>query len=542
MKSKFYLSLLITMIFVSSKTMAQTVGLNIFQPNFTTQQAGWTTNGNASFGNINSSTAIILTPSTGTQIGTAFWKQKVSLSNNASFSTFFTFQIDQNISRADGITFILQQQSASATASTGEGLGYGGFTGANMAIEFDTYQNGYDPDNNHIALDLNGSVNHSTNGGLVKSIRTSTLDLADANLKYVWIDYNGSNHLLEVRISYSSTRPTNATLSTTNYNLSSIFTNPSVYMGFGAATGGAMERHSITSFYAINQYQPINPSATTYAQDAMGIAMSTSTTTLNANGSKQPVTITLTDAGGAALANQPVTLSITSGNGTLSTLSGTTNSSGQLVANLSSTATGSVTVQSVAGYGGLSASKTFNVISTLPILVSNFTAGIQGSEVVLNWNIESVLGGKNIDILRSADGVHFETIGSIEVNGQESLLGAASFQDASPLPGLSYYKLALNNLDAVSTYTQVAMVDFSTEAASPKILGNPVVNALKLVGLGKSTGTAIVYNISGRMMAQSRFAEGSSAVDISCNNLPAGEYFVQISQNNMSHTMKFIKL
>ena len=161
---------------------------------------------------------------------------------------------------------------------------------------------------------------------------------------------------------------------------------------------------------------------------------------------------------------------------------------------------------------------------------------------MLNWNIESVLGGKNIDILRSADGVNFESIGSIEVNGQESLLGAASFHDASPLAGLSYYKLALNNLDAISTYTQVAMVDFSTEAVSPKILGNPVVNALKLVGLGKSSGTAIVYNISGRMMSQSRFADGSGAVDISCNSLPAGEYFVQISQNNVTNTMKFIKL
>ena len=313
-------------------------------------------------------------------------------------------------------------------------------------------------------------------------------------------------------------------------------------MGFGAATGGAMERHSITSFYAINQYQPINTNTTTYAQDAMGVAISTSTTTIHANGSNQPVTITLTDAGGAVLANQPVTLSITSGNGTLSTLSGTTNSSGQLVVNLSSTVTGSVTVKSVAGYGGLSASKTFNVISTLPILVSKFTAGIQGSEVVLNWNIESVVGGKNIDILRSADGINFESIGSIEVNGQESLLGAASFHDASPLAGQSYYKLALNNFDAVTTYSQVAMIDFSTETVSPKILGNPVVNTLKLVGLGKSAGTVIVYNISGRMMAQSRFAEGSGAVDISCSSLPAAEYFVQISQNNVSHTMKFIKL
>jgi hypothetical protein len=543
MKLKFYIINLIFAICFAGIVKAQTTGLNIYQPNFATQQAGWATNGNASFGTINSASAIILTPSTGTQIGTAFWKQQISLSNNASFSTFFTFQIDQNTSRADGITFILQQQSATATASTGEGLGYGGFTGANMAIEFDTYQNGYDPDNNHIALDLNGSVNHSSNGGLVKSINTSTLDLADANLKYVWIDYNGSTHLLEVRISYSNSRPSKATLSTTSYNLSSIFTNKSVYMGFGAATGGAMERHSITSFYAINQYQPITTSTNTYAQDPLGISMTSPASTVAGNGtSKLPITVTLTDAGGSPLANQPVTLSIVSGNGTLSTVSGTTNASGQLVVNLSGTTASTVTIKSTAGYGGVNTNGSYSITGTLPLVVTGFSASKQNEEVVLNWNILSVDNGKNIEVLRSTDGVNFESIGVLEVNNQASLLGAHSFVDKTPNQGMNYYKLQMNNLDGLISFSSTEMVNISNaNGQALKILGNPVSSTLRLTGFDNNGGVAVIYNLSGKIMSETRISSGSNVVEIPCNNFPSGEYFVKVYQNASSNTLTFLK-
>jgi len=543
MKSKFYIINLIFAICIAGLAKAQTTGLNIYQPNFSTEQAGWSANGNASFGTINSSTAIILTPSTGTQVGTAFWKQQISLSNNASFSTFFTYQIDQNSSRADGITFIIQQQGATAMAATGEGLGYGGFTGANMAIEFDTYQNGYDPDNNHIALDLNGSVNHSSNGGLVKSINTSTLDLADGNLKYVWIDYNGSTHLLEVRISYSNTRPSTATLSTTNYNLSSIFTNSNVYFGFGAATGGCWERHSITSFYAINQYSPITPSTKTYAQDPLGITMTSPTSTVTGNGTtKLPITVTLTDAGGSPLANQPVTLSITSGTGTLSTVSGTTNASGQLVVNLSGTKTSAVTIQSTAGYGGINTNGTYNIVGTLPLVITGFNASEQNQTVVLNWNILSVDNGKNIEVLRSTDGVNFSSIGVLEVNNQPSLLGAHSFVDNSPSQGVNYYKLQMNNLDGLIDFTNTVIVDISnSNNATLKILGNPVSSTLRIAGVGNNGGVAVIYNLSGKIMSETRISTGSDMLEIPCNNFPAGEYFVKLYQNTSSNTLTFLK-
>ncbi|HEV2483233.1 MAG TPA: Ig-like domain-containing protein [Puia sp.] len=534
---------MITTLALSEIGFGQTTGLAIYQPTFATQQAGWTTNGSASFGTVNSATALILNPSTGNQAGSGFWNQKITLPTNGSFSAFFTFQIDQNNSRADGFTFIMQQAGTTALGSTGQNLGIFGISGTSIAIEFDTYQNGGDPDNNHIALDLNGNTTHSN--GVVASIPKSTLDLADGNLKYVWIDYNGATSSLQVRISYSNSRPATATLSTTSYNLSTMFANHNVYVGFTGATGGAYERHSITSFDFINQYSPITTRTNSYAQDPLSVTMTSSTTSVNDDGTTQlPITITLLDAGGAPLGNQPVTVSITSGQGTLSTMSGTTNSSGQLVDNLSTTRVGTMTVTSVAGYGGVNATKDYTGISILPILISDFTGQIQNTETSLSWDITSVDNGKDIVILRSADGYNFDSIGVVTVNGQLSLLGQHTYDDQTPLPGKNYYRLQLVNADGTSSFSNIVGVTFGQDATTGNItiLGNPLTSELRLSGITGDKGMVVIYDAMGRIMQESSTQGVTGILSIACNNLPRGQYFAKVIQNNASQTLPFVKL
>lgn len=543
MKMKLYTLCLIACLGFSEIALCQTTGLTIYQPNFSTEQAGWTNNGNSSFGTVNSATALILNPGTSYQVGSAFWNQKIAMTSNMSFSAFFTYQIDQNTSRADGLTFTIQQAGTTAIGADGQNLGIYGISGTSLSVEFDTYQNSGDPDNNHIAIDLNGNTTHST--GTVASINKSSIDLADANLKYVWIDYNGSTNLFEVRISESNSRPSTANLSTTSYNLSTMFSNHNIYVGFTGATGGAYERHSITSFYFNNTYGPIATSTNTYAQDPLSIKMTSTTTSVSANGSSQlPITITLYDAGGAPLTSQPVTVSITSGTGTLSTVSGTTNSSGQLVTNLSTTQAGSITVTSLAGYGGLSAASNYTGITTLPILISDFTALLQSTEVNLSWNITSVDDGKDIVITRSSDGLNFDSIGVVNVNGQTSLLGEHTFYDQAPLSGNNYYRLELLNDDGTSSYSTIVsvIVGGSTTNSNLKILGNPLTTDLRLSGITGEKGMVIIYDATGRIMREASTEGVTGILTVSCQGLPNGQYFAKVIQNNASQTLPFVKL
>jgi hypothetical protein len=266
---------------------------------------------------------------------------------------------------------------------------------------------------------------------------------------------------------------------------------------------------------------------------------------VDANGTTQlPITITLYDAGGAPLANQPVTVSITSGQGTLSTLSGTTNSSGQLLDNLSTTKVGTMTITSVAGFGGVTAASNYTGITTLPILISDFTGQAQNTQTVLSWDITSVDNGKDIVILRSSDGINFDSIGVVNVDGQVSLLGQHTFDDQSPLPGKNYYRLHLVNTDGTSSFSTIVGVTFGQAAAASNItiLGNPLTNELRLSGLTGEKGMVVIYDAMGRIMQEASTEGVTGILSISCQNLRAGQYFAKIIQNNAVQTLAFIKL
>ena len=217
---KHFKFVVIFLLFFSCGLFAQTP-LPIFSPNFSSA-GGWQINGNAA---VISSSYLRLTPNAGNQAGSAFWKQKVSLPDNFSFSTYFVSRMTPG-SRADGMTFCIQQASNRA-GSAGGGLGYQGIPGKSIAIEYDIYDNGEVGGNNHIALDING-VLHSGSTNVV----ASPVNLADGTNKHNWIEYNGVTNVLQVRISNTNVRPVNPTLSVT-INLAANFIGVSdVFFGF----------------------------------------------------------------------------------------------------------------------------------------------------------------------------------------------------------------------------------------------------------------------------------------------------------------------
>lgn len=196
--------------------------------------------------------------------GAALNKNFINLNPDASFSSHFTFRMSQpngnQAGGADGFAFLVQ---TNLTSERGEGstIGYRG-AGPSLVIEFDTYQNGYaeDPNNNHIGINLNGKV---------KSIATvkSPFIMNNGSTYYVWVDYDGNATKLDIRISDSSTRPAEATLSHT-IDLSDLYTG-AVYVGFSAATGAGHEQHDIKSLYFHREFVEggLNPSANEYVTD-----------------------------------------------------------------------------------------------------------------------------------------------------------------------------------------------------------------------------------------------------------------------------------
>jgi len=175
--------------------------------------------------------------------GTAYYKKKVALVDELSFSALFTFSMNGPVcGGADGIAFVLQQ-SSNLAGGTGEGLGYGGVS-PSLAVEFDTFNNGgiegSAPSDNHIGINLYGSTTSA-------AIVSPALDFNDGGVFFAWIDYDGLTDQLEVRLSATSTRPAAATLSYL-VDIPAILSSD-IFVGFTGATGDCYQNQFIHSFF-----------------------------------------------------------------------------------------------------------------------------------------------------------------------------------------------------------------------------------------------------------------------------------------------------
>ena len=175
--------------------------------------------------------------------GAALYKRLLFLGSDGSFASYFTFSTSNNPGAGgDGFALLLQNH-LKAKNSAGEFIGYSGAEA--LSIEFDTYKNAHDPNNNHVGINLNGDP---------KSLATASLSfpINDGRVYHVWVDYNGPDQMLEIRVADSTTRPQEPTLAH-SIDLAPVL-GGAVYPGFSAATGSAMQMHLIRSFFFHGQF------------------------------------------------------------------------------------------------------------------------------------------------------------------------------------------------------------------------------------------------------------------------------------------------
>ncbi|XP_073027583.1 L-type lectin-domain containing receptor kinase IX.1-like [Primulina eburnea] len=171
--------------------------------------------------------------------------------NLSDFSTHFSFVIDSSGRRdfADGITFFFAPVNSSVrTASYGASIGLnnntdGVYSNSSaetfFAVEFDTYQNPFDPVAPHVGIDVNSMV----------SVATAYWqnDFTRGRQNEAWISYTGSSKLLTVNFTntYNNTiRPG---------SLSRVvdlrdYMPEKVVFGFSGATGDFFERNTVKSW------------------------------------------------------------------------------------------------------------------------------------------------------------------------------------------------------------------------------------------------------------------------------------------------------
>ncbi|KAJ0021541.1 hypothetical protein Pint_32774 [Pistacia integerrima] len=186
------------------------------------------------------------------EIGHAFYpfpfKFNTSSSQSLSFSINFVFSIVPNNNYSGhGMAFVISPSLDFSKAMATQHLGL--FNNSNnglptnhiLAVELDTVQTTeyYDINGNHVGIDVNGLRSNDSAPPTYfsdKEGKNKTLQLASGIPIQIWIDYNGTEKLLNVKLAPAGIPKPNTPLLSATFDVSEILLD-SMYVGFSASTG-----------------------------------------------------------------------------------------------------------------------------------------------------------------------------------------------------------------------------------------------------------------------------------------------------------------
>ncbi|XVE72176.1 hypothetical protein DITRI_Ditri11bG0017700 [Diplodiscus trichospermus] len=181
--------------------------------------------------------------------------EETAISTVASFNTSFlinVFRVNSTVP-GEGVAFLIAPDLILPPGSSGQYLGLtnsstDGLSSNNLvAIELDTFKQDFDPDDNHIGLNINSVHSNKT-----VPLSEFGIQIAPNGTKFhvVWIQYDGKNKSMQVYMaeqedvsSPTPSKPSKPVLSA-DLDLSSLVKQHS-YLGFSASTGSHVQLNCV---------------------------------------------------------------------------------------------------------------------------------------------------------------------------------------------------------------------------------------------------------------------------------------------------------
>jgi hypothetical protein len=169
--------------------------------------------------------------------------------------------------------------------------------------------------------------------------------------------------------------------------------------------------------------------------------------------------------------------------------------------------------------------------SSLSLELLSFEAQKKGETTFLEWQTIKENNLSFYGIERSADGSHFETIGSEKAKNQDEKR-TYSFIDEKPELGINYYRLKIVDNDGKTAYSKIITLEKAHILRGIKIYPNPATDILYVDNAeGK---TVDIINPLGQVVLSVQNAHNST---INIQHLPNGIYIVWVGLE----VLKFIK-
>lgn len=174
----------------------------------------------------------------------------------------------------------------------------------------------------------------------------------------------------------------------------------------------------------------------------------------------------------------------------------------------------------------------------LPIELTMFNVHLNGNYVDLTWSTAAEINNDYFTLERSADGLNFESIGSVKGAGNSVKEIHYYFQDRKPLTGISYYRLKQTDFDKKESFSRIQSISINAENIFDFILlPNPSDKNedIRLVFNGKENEVLnlSITDITGKLLSEKEIKLSASSLEVNLkHHFDAGIYYIKVSNKD----------
>ena len=175
----------------------------------------------------------------------------------------------------------------------------------------------------------------------------------------------------------------------------------------------------------------------------------------------------------------------------------------------------------------------------LPIILGEFTAVKKSGTALLQWKTLQEENTSKFIIQRSADGVHYNVIGSVAATGNSSTPVQYQFTDNAPLNGTNFYRLQRVDKDGQFGYSETRLLNFTDASITITISPNPAKDKIRVSIPGNTKELQLVLlNAQGQQLAL--FNMNNENKQFNLPLLATGIYYLKVSGEAVETTHKLV--
>jgi GH18 family chitinase len=178
------------------------------------------------------------------------------------------------------------------------------------------------------------------------------------------------------------------------------------------------------------------------------------------------------------------------------------------------------------------------VIHPLPVTLLDFSGSLVHNTVVLSWNTASEINNDHFSVERSADGILFESIGTVKKNSVDSPVKHYSFIDMNFLH-TNYYRLAQYDTDGSVSYSQTIQIDH-TVSSDIFIYPNPFEDEIMVNKPLNIPVNCVIRDLQGNTLYEKSFSDEEIIIRIR-PILPLGIYFMSVYSEDNVQVFKIVR-